>query len=289
MLWALTAGPGPAGAQAADDGGAPAGGCPGLRAGNHRLAVDPARVPVDLHVPKGGVAAGVRLPVVIVLGGVNQPGRAIAKLTGYSALADQRHFLVAYPTSRGTRPSWLFAPPPGGDDSDVAYLRAVIASLTGPGVCADPARVTLTGMSNGGGMAARMACAAADLLAAVAPVSGGYSTLPDCRPARPLPLLEIHGASDPIVPYNGKGPDHAGAVDDYIAGWRERDGCTGAPRVRTIAATVTQSRWTCATGTVVENDRVAHLGHDWAGESSLQPFSATVATWQFLSAFRRDR
>lgn len=251
-----------------------------------RLVVDPARVPVLLHVPRGGVAAGTRLPVVIVLGGSNQTGRGVAAQTGYSRLADQRHFLVAYPTSRGARPNWVFAAGPGQDDLDVAYLRSVIAYLAGPAVCADPARVVLTGMSNGGGMAARMACSAADLLAAAAPVSGGYSTLPDCQPARPLPLLEIHGASDPVVPYAGKGPDHAGAVDAYVAQWRQRDGCGTPPRVSSPAPGATQSRWVCGGGTIVENVKIAGLGHAWAGETSLKPFSATVATWQFLSAFR---
>lgn len=245
--------------------------------------MDPGWPPVDLHVPKG-LPPGVRPPVVIVLGGVNQPGRAIAKLSGYSALADRRRFLVAYPTARGARPAWDFASTP--DDADVDYLRKVIGVLGGPGVCGDPTRVVVTGMSNGGGMTARMACSAADLLAAAAPVSGGYSTLPDCTPARPLSILEIHGASDPIVPYNGKGPAHAGAVQAYVDGWRRRDGCGGAPATKALTPAVTQARWACSTGTIVENDRVAHLGHDWAGEDSQRPFSATVATWQFLSAFR---
>ena len=61
------------------------------------------------------------------------------------------------------------------------------------------------GVSNGGGMAARMACDAADLLSAAAPVAGGYSTLPDCHPRRPLPLLEIHSLRDAVVPYTGRG------------------------------------------------------------------------------------
>jgi hypothetical protein len=37
-------------------------------------------------------------------------------------------------------------------------------------------------------------------------------------------------------------------------------------------------------GTVVQHDRVEDVGHDWPGGASLRPFSATVATWQFLSA-----
>lgn len=288
VMFALAGAVVPSLATAANDGGASPGPtpCPGLNAGTKRLPVDPSRVPVLLHIPRGGVPAGTRLPVVIVLGGANQTGRAVAALTGYSRLADQRRFLVAYPTARGPRPSWIFAPKAGQDDSDVAYLRSVVAYLTGPAVCADPTRVGLTGISNGAGMTARMACSAADLLAAAAPVSGGYSTLPPCQPARPVPILEIHGANDPTVPYAGKGPDFAGSVDKYLAGWLGRDGCTTPPRVRAAYGGITQTRWTCSGGTIVQGDKVDGLGHDWAGRASLKPFSATVATWQFLSAFR---
>ena len=36
------------------------------------------------------------------------------------------------------------------------------------------------------------------------PVAGGYRSLPPCRPSRPLPVLEIHGTADQVVPYGGQ-------------------------------------------------------------------------------------
>src|SRR5439155_27003687 len=117
-----------------------------------------------------------------------------------------------------------------GKPDDAAYLRNVIAALTGDAACADPRHVGITGVSNGGGMTALMACRAADLLAAAAPVAGGYSTLPDCTPQRPLPILEIHGLRDEVVPYGGRGPTRAGAVEPFLAAWRVRDACSGAAR-----------------------------------------------------------
>ena len=44
---------------------------------------------------------------------------------------------------------------------------------------------------------------------AIAPVAGGYRSLPQCKPTRPLSVLEIHGTADPVVPYDGKPPDYS--------------------------------------------------------------------------------
>jgi polyhydroxybutyrate depolymerase len=256
-------------------------------AGNHMITVQDGRAPVLLHVPKR-LPKG-RPPLVLVLPGAGQTGSVMAHYTGYDALADRKGFLVAYPTASGTRPFWNVSGTVAGKPDDLAYLRTVITTLTGDAGCANPLRVGVTGVSNGGGMAARLACDAADLLAAAAPVAGGYSTLPDCRPQRTLPVLEVHGLKDTVVPYHGKGPDHAGDVDAYVQGWRTRDGCGPKVTRSRPAKDVQELRWTCAQGRVVVQDRVVDAEHGWPGEDSLRPFSSTLRTWQFLSAFVNDR
>jgi polyhydroxybutyrate depolymerase len=258
--------------------------CTAPAPGDHRVAVEPGRIPVLLHVPRRGPA---RRPLVLVLPGAGQTGSDMARYTGYSKLADARGFLVAYPTASGARPFWNVSTTQDGKPDDVGYLRDVIGTLTGPAACADPARVGVTGVSNGAGMTAVLACQAADRLAAAAPVAGGYSTLPDCRPRRPLPLLEIHGLRDEVVPYHGKPPDYAGDVGRYLAGWRARDGCR-KPAARTRPArNVLELRWRCARGLMVVHDRVVDAEHGWPGEASLRPFSSTLRTWRFLNANRR--
>jgi len=254
--------------------------------GTHRIVVAQDRVPVAVHVSPGPRKTG--RPLIVVLPGAGQSGADIAQYTGYSKLADQRGFLVAYPTAAGSRPFWNVSGAVAGRPDDVAYLREVIATLTAD-TCADPARVGMTGVSNGGGMTARMACDASDLLAAAAPVAGGYSSLPDCRPERPLSILEIHGVRDAVVPYAGKGPDHAGAVGDWLSDWLARDGCTAPARRSTPAPRVDELRWTCPGGRMIVHDRVIDGQHGWPGGSSLRPFSSTLRTWRFLSAFRRGR
>lgn len=253
--------------------------------GTHRIVVDGAHPAVALHVPPGAPKPG--RPLIVVLPGAGQTAADIADYTGYSHLADQKGFLVAYPTAAGTRPFWNVSGHVPGRPDDVAYLRKAITTLTAA-ACADKHRVGMTGVSNGGGMTARMACDAADLLAAAAPVAGGYSTLPDCHPLRPLPILEIHGVKDQVVPYRGKRADHADAVGNWVRDWLARDRCTGAARRSTPAPRVQELRWTCPDDRMVVHDRVLDAQHGWPGEDSLRPFSSTVRTWRFLSSFRLD-
>lgn len=272
---------------AGDEPAAPAGpACVPPPAGDHRVTVAAGRVPVRLHVPPGAPKG--RRQLVLVLPGAGMTGADMERYTGYDRLADERGFLVAYPTAAGSRPFWNVSGSVPGKPDDVAYLRQVITTLTGPAACADPVHVGVTGVSNGGGMSARLACDAADLLAAAAPVAGGYSTLPECHPRRPLPVLEIHGLRDTVVPYGGKDPNHAGAVDPYVAAWRARDRCASGARRSAPARRVLELRWQCAAGRIVAQDRVFDAEHGWPGEDSLRMFSSTLRTWRFLSAFEDE-
>lgn len=260
--------------------------CAPLPAGTRRIVVEAGRVPVVVHVPPG-LPRGA--PLVIGLPGAGQTARDFASYTGYSALADRRHFVVAYPTASGVRPFWNVTDAAGQPD-DVAYLRKVIAAAV-TATCADPARVGVTGVSNGGGMSARMACDAPGLIAAAAPVAGGYGALPACRPGRAVPVLEVHGTSDAVVPYAGKGPAGSGAVGAFLAQWRRLDACGPAATTSRPYPSVTEIRWSaCAGGAVVLHDRIAGQDHGWPGEDELredETFSATRRTYRFLSSFRR--
>lgn len=260
--------------------------CTPLTPGTRRVVVEAGRVPVVVHVPPG-LPNGA--PLILGLPGAGQTARDFAAYTGYSTLADRHHFAVAYPTATGVRPFWNITDA-AGQPNDVAYLRAVIAAAV-RATCADPARVGVTGVSNGGGMSARLACDAPDLIAAAAPVAGGYGALPACHPARPVPILEVHGTSDQVVPYVGKGPTGSGAVSAFLAQWRRLDGCTPAVETTQPYGPVTELRYgACAGGAVVLHDRIAGQDHGWPGEDDLRElsrYSATRRTARFLESFRR--
>lgn len=91
----------------------------------------------------------------------------------------------------------------------------------------DSNRIYATGLSNGGGFVATLACDEEDggIFAAFAPVAGSFytdvdETSEDCNPARsPLPILEIHGGVDDTTFYDG-GEGEGGllpAISDWYA------------------------------------------------------------------------
>jgi polyhydroxybutyrate depolymerase len=276
---------------AANDAAAPENsGCPpALTPGDHAINVvqDGTTRVVYLHVPKGGNQSP--LALVLALGGAGQSGLDFAEDSGYSRLADRARFLVAYPSAAGSRPFWNMNGHVPGKPDDVAFIRMALDSIEDT-ACVDRGRVYATGVSNGGGMAARLGCDLADRLTAVAPVAGGYGTLPACHPARALPILEIHGMADQVVPYAGKGPQHSGNAWDYVGMWRNIDGCQGAPRRTTLGRGVTQFAWQgCAAGSEVVHVRIDGEPHGWpgwghTGPSPPGPFSSTGRTWSFFAS-----
>jgi polyhydroxybutyrate depolymerase len=259
--------------------------CPALAAGDHTLTLDTpeGRREVFLHAPRGAYRPR---PLVIALHGAGETGQDFARDTGFSRLADREGFLVAYPSAGGPTAFWNISGQVPGGSNDVDVLDRSLDRLEAA-VCVDRARVFVTGVSNGGGMTARLGCELSGRLAGAAAVAGGYRSLPPCRPQRPLPVLEIHGTADQVVPYGGKGPDYRGSVARWLAQWRRIDGCHGkADRLRP-APGVTEIAWRhCSAGTRVEHVRLDGQAHGWPGgprtDPPPAPFAATWRTWEFF-------
>lgn len=103
---------------------------------------------------------------------------------------------------------------------DVQFARDMINWLE-TNACVDPKRIYASGGSNGGGMTYRLACQAADVIAAVAPVdfrcvtgkdplanagsvTAGDNTACVCTLPRPITVVAYdEGQDNSIVPYNG--------------------------------------------------------------------------------------
>lgn len=203
-----------------------------------------------LYVPDGFRDAAPR-PLVVALHGGG--GRSINQLrmAQLNGLAREKGFMVAYPegTSR-TLPlqTWNAGTCCGVAAErrvdDVGFLRAVVADAAAL-FAVDLRRVYITGMSNGGMMTHRVACEAADLFAAAAPVAGGLNVggdFPQCTPSRAMPIIMFHGTTDRN--YSLEGGDGVGergvpetfypvvhaTEPDTLAAWRARNGATGSAR-----------------------------------------------------------
>jgi polyhydroxybutyrate depolymerase len=238
-----------------------------------------------LHIPRGARGP---LPLVLAFHGAVYGARFVSTYYGLTRMADSAHFAVIYPQASHN----VFWQLSASQHEDVDAVRKLLDRVERWG-CIDTSRVYATGASNGGGFSARLGCEMAGRLAAIAPVAGGYRALGPCHPSRPLPVLEIHGTRDRVVPYGGTGPDRDGSVARFLGEWTELDACHGPPQRRTLSRGVLQLRWAdCAAGSVVEHLRVAGTDHGWPGGESAPAGSnptgldAATTVWRFLSQFR---
>ncbi len=195
------------------------------------------------------------LPLALNLHGTLSDGPGQMDISGLRADADRDGFLVAAPTGGArstTGASWVVPgtpprgeAPEGGYPDDLRYLSDVITRVQEIS-CQDPARVIATGYSGGGRMSSALACGLAARVAAVVVESGlragapragaGGQPEPDpgtCAPARPLPVIAVHGTSDSINPYDGGGQDDwQYPVPAAFARWEQLLRCT-APMATT--------------------------------------------------------
>jgi polyhydroxybutyrate depolymerase len=231
------------------------------------------------HVPAKADSAAA-LPLVIALHGGNGSGASMRNLTSLDTVADANGFVVAYPD--GYSESW--ADGRGTTDAevagvdDVAFIGALIDDIAAR-TPIDPRRVYVTGISNGGMMSLRLACALSSRIAAVAPVAAAMPSalVASCAPARAVPVMIVHGDQDSLIPRNGGTvPLGAGgaveSTDASVALWNRLNGCA-----TTASSTTTVD--TAADGTSIALSRyggcrggidnrfydVVGGGHTWPG------------------------
>ncbi len=226
-----------------------------VAAGHHALRCD--GITWELEISQACARGGCGL--VVDVHGLTMNGNLQDKSTKLRSLGPPRGFVIAQPTapSGSLGPTWT----PGSDDPKVwAFLQQLRTALA-----IDAKRVHMTGFSQGGAMTWRMLCAHADVFASVAPIAASDAQsrssnnppfMLDCpftsgrSPSSEVPVLQMHGASDGLVPI-AKGQQQRDAV---ITAWN-----LGSPVVVSTDAQHTRSRYTSASGLVFE-----YLQHSYA-------------------------
>ncbi len=243
------------------------------------------------------------LPAVLVFHGGGGAALSARTQTRMSEKGRAEGFIAVYPQGSGVLASRLltwnattccsYAMQHRIDEP--AFMAAMLDDLEA-NYAIDRARVYATGISNGGMMAYLAACTLADRFAAIAVVSGEL-TLADCRPARPVSVLVIHGSADRYLPYEGGVGAKAIAKHDArsvrfaVDFWRAHDRCPEAGASERAGSVVRDRYAPCAAGSAVELVTIEGGGHAWPGGAPMARFldepstalDATNEIWSFFA------
>jgi polyhydroxybutyrate depolymerase len=240
-----------------------------------------------IRTPSGAQAGKTPLIVLVMPGGDGDRNDRL----GLGRAAIKQGYAVLSPT-RAAGGFWTLNNSQG--TSDVENITALLDRVIAAG-CVDADRISITGVSNGAGMATRMSCELPNRFAAVVPVAAGYRALDPCPTTARASFLAIHGTADTVVPYKGKTVDqHAGSVPRYTARRAKRDGCDAGTRTTRPRKLVTHIVYRgCDPGLRVEILRLSGTDHGWPGAGPPLPddnpsgVSATTELLRFVKSARR--
>jgi polyhydroxybutyrate depolymerase len=241
-----------------------------------------------IRTPAGARPGATPLIVVVMPGGRGDRDDRL----GLARAAARRGYAVLYPT-RAEGGFWTLNRAQG--TSDVENVSALLARVAAAG-CIDADRITVTGVSNGAGMATRMSCELPTTFAAVVSVAAGYRALDPCPQTARASFLAIHGSADTVVPYNGRKPGREGSVPRYAARRAQRNGCDGGARTARPRRLVTRIVYRgCDAGLRTEILRLSGTDHGWPGSDpprrpdNPSEVSATSELLRFVEDARRVR
>ncbi|MGU3495366.1 alpha/beta hydrolase family esterase [Xanthobacteraceae bacterium A53D] len=261
----------------------------------HRLSVGRENRTYLLSRPSDTVGPQ---PTVIALHGAGESAEGFLGYLGLEPTATENRFVTVYPQGIGRvwndgRPAAMRLKAVLTPGDDVAFLISLVNRLVAEGI-ADPARIYLMGISNGGFMVERMACEHAELFAAYSVI---MATAPanyreECRPSRPVPIMFIHGTADAVIAWDGFWTPLGATLSapDTAQLYASLDGCTGSqvenlPNIEADGTSVSVRRWSgCAPPGEVALYRVERGGHQAPARVDTKPELATM----FLGLRNRD-
>ncbi|MDC3132819.1 prolyl oligopeptidase family serine peptidase [Flavobacteriaceae bacterium] len=214
--------------------------------------------------------------------------------SGLETVAQREGFILVMPqgelfqgTSHWNVGGWTI----GSTIDDVDFTDALLAYFIEE-YSIDEKRIYSTGMSNGGYMSFLLACQLSDKIAAIASVTGSMTpqTHAACNPQRAMPILQIHGDSDRVVPYNGA--DWTLSIDYVLEYWNTQNNCDLEPEISQFPDIDSQDGSTIFkydyNGEQVNTTHFKVIGgrHTWPGSMvGNKDISAAEEIWSFFSQY----
>ena len=241
-----------------------------------------------LYIPKSydGTSA---VPLMLNFHGFGDNASSFINYADMRPLAEADTFILVYPQGSCLNGSshWN-ACPLGGDNKsnadDFGFVEAMINEISSR-YNIDMDRVYAAGYSNGGMMAYGLANYKSDLIAAVASVSGAML---DCigTTTHPMPVVDFHGTSDGVLPYNGG--DGWNSVQSTLNHWINFNNTTTTPTVSTDnSGGMTIEHYVYDQGdSLVSVEHYKYIGgdHVWFS-STFQGKNTSELVWDFVSRY----
>ena len=266
-----------------------------------RIAHDGETREYFLYVPEGYTETTV-WPLVINFHGRGSDSFEQMVYSSFNSLADEHKFIIAYPqglvanVGGVTATHWNANFDTGVDD--IGFVNAMLDEIY-DNFNFELTQVYAIGMSNGGFMSYTLACDMSDHIAAIASVTGGMSgpSISSCNPQRAVPIMEIHGTADEVVPYlglDGLPP----TVPDVVEFWVNNNGCDQVDFIQEDLPDLVESDSTtvalqhynlCDQSSEVLFYTIDNGGHTWPGAFAVpalgytnMDIDASVLIWDFL-------
>ena len=249
------------------------------------------------YIPQSINENGENAPIVFVMHGYTSYDDWIFNYSNFQTQADEHGFILIYPQGTIYQPTgethWNAGWTPQSTTDDIDYIDSIIDYLDG-NYLVNLKRIYSTGMSNGGMMSYVLACQLSYRIAGIASVTGSMAnqTFDECDPKHPMPVMQIHGAMDTIVPYEGR--ENRKPIDDVMEYWVNYNGCNMTPSEIIIedndedgmggALSVYSG---CLNDVSVELYYLHGLGHQWPSIKGTRVFDIDSASviWKFFSKY----
>lgn len=254
------------------------------------------------------------VPLIIVYHGGGQTAAEARRYARFDEFAEKEKYVVVYAQGLGNnwndgRTSGDLSLRAAANADDVEFTLQIIEQLEAEGL-ADPARIFLTGASNGGMMAMRAGCALSHRIAGIAPVVANRPAEWRCD-AKRMPALFIHGTDDAYMPFAGghvagqKSIRDLGqvlSVDDTIVDFKRINGCAAVKETNTLDNVGRDDTKAVVTDYDCKKAPLKHIvieggGHTWPGArgrlvtelllgNTSEEVNATAEIWNFFKSIQ---
>jgi polyhydroxybutyrate depolymerase len=234
-------------------------------------------------------------PLVFVLHGYRADARDYMAELGMNRVADANGFAVCYP--QGAKdfeglPHWN-ARLTISETDDIGFLSELAAYLQARHKL-NPKRTFVSGISNGGFMSYALVAEKPEVFRAAASVIGtmGGHTWEHRDMIRPVPILQISGLDDEVIPYDGSmhpagGWGGAPNQDEIIDFWTKLNQ-TKTAEVDTLSSQTTAHYYKGGvSGNEVWHYKIKGYGHRIPGEREMG-IDAVDVIWKFFSKFPKN-